>query len=59
MKKPALSSQLSAIRKNFVPPALWLSILILFFAGTSFGDVLKVVVNDTIQPVTAEYIGSP
>ena len=57
MKKPALSSQLSAIRKNFVPPALWLSILILFFAGTSFGDVLKVVVNDTIQPVTAEYIG--
>ena len=57
MKKTALSCQLSALRKNVVPPALWLSILILFFAGASFGDVLKVVVNDTIQPVTAEYIG--
>ena len=56
-RKTALSCQLSALKKNVVPPALWLSIFILFFAGAGFGDVLKVVVNDTIQPVTAEYIG--
>ena len=57
MKKPAFSCQLSALRKNFILRILCLSTLLLFFAGASFGDVLKVVVNDTIQPVTAEYIG--
>lgn len=31
--------------------------LVAIFSGCSSADVLRVVVNDTIQPVTAEYIG--
>src|SRR5215470_13683641 len=51
--KPALGSRLSALR-------LWLVLLalsILSFTGLCPADVLKIVVDDAIQPVTAEYIG--
>jgi len=34
-----------------------LGVLVLFFAASADADVLKVVVNDAIHPVTAEYIG--
>jgi membrane-bound serine protease (ClpP class) len=51
------SPQVSALRKSAITRALCLSALVVFFSGASFADVLKIVVNDTIQPVTAEYIG--
>ena len=54
-QETALSSQLSAPRTTV---ALCLCLLItILFSVSSAADVLKVVVNDTIQPVTAEYIG--
>ncbi len=37
---------------------LWLALFAVFvLTGSSAADVLKIVVNDAIQPVTAEYIG--
>ena len=57
MKRPAFTSQLSAVSKKLTLRVLCLSILVLFATAASFADVLKIVVNDTIQPVTAEYIG--
>jgi membrane-bound serine protease (ClpP class) len=54
--KTALSSQLSALRDEFVS-RLWLGVLVTFLlTGFCAADVLKVVVDDAIQPVTAEYI---
>jgi len=34
-----------------------LGALVLFFAASASADILKIVVHDTIHPVTAEYIG--
>jgi len=54
--KTALSSQFSALRGRLAS-RLWLGLFVVFLlAGLSFADVLKVVVDDAIQPVTAEYI---
>ena len=37
--------------------AVVLGALVLFLAASASADILKIVVNDTIHPVTAEYIG--
>jgi membrane-bound serine protease (ClpP class) len=61
--KTALSSQLSALSLRCSPlrrkltSRLWLGVLVVFLLpGSSVADVLKIVVDDAIQPVTAEYI---
>ena len=42
---------------NVRPKALLLSILtVIIFSSVSSAEVLKIVVNDTIQPITEEYI---
>jgi len=54
----ALSSQLSVLRRT--RPVFWLQAVlcaILVLAVSASADVLRIVVNDAIQPVTAEYIG--
>jgi membrane-bound serine protease (ClpP class) len=43
------------IRTPFV--ACWLAVFFLFATSFSFAEVLRVSINDAIQPVTAEYIG--
>jgi membrane-bound serine protease (ClpP class) len=55
--KPVLSSRFSVLSN---PPAyrFWLILLAVILLPTfSSADVLKIVVDDTIQPITAEYIG--
>lgn len=52
-----LSSQLSVLSGRLML-RLWLGVFGVFlFTGSSAGDVLKIVVDDAIQPITAEYIG--
>ncbi|MGA9529954.1 MAG: nodulation protein NfeD [Terriglobales bacterium] len=54
------SSQSSAVRcqpSTFVRDLVVTLLTILLFAAVSSADVLKIVVDDAIQPVTAEYIG--
>ena len=64
MKTPVVSSQfsvlslrlLSVLRGKFASH-LWLGVFaVSLLTGSSVADVLKVVINDAIQPVTAEYI---
>lgn len=43
--------------KHLIRSSILLTGLVAIFSGWSSADVLRVVVNDTIQPVTAEYIG--
>jgi len=51
-----LSLRLLALRRK-VASHLWLGVVAVFlFTGSSLADVLKIVVDDAIQPVTAEYI---
>src|SRR5437016_9182375 len=38
-------------------PVLLASVVLVFSARSSSAEVLKIVVNDTIQPITDEYIG--
>jgi len=53
----ALSCQLSALSNIFFTRAAYLTVAILFlFTWSSAAEVLKIVVDDTIQPVTTEYI---
>jgi membrane-bound serine protease (ClpP class) len=55
--KSALSSQLSALGNNLAS-RFWFAVLAsLFLAAPCSAGVLRVAVNDFIQPVTAEYIG--
>ena len=55
--KSALSSQFSALSNNLAS-RFWFAILAsVFLAVPCSADVLRVAVNDAIQPVTAEYIG--
>jgi len=61
--KPVLSSRFSVLSLRFsvlrgkLASHLWLGVFAVFLLiGSSGADVLKVVVNDAIQPVTAEYI---
>ena len=54
--KTALSSQFSALRDKLAS-RLWLGVLMaVMLTGSSVAEVLKIVVDDAIQPVTAEYI---
>jgi membrane-bound serine protease (ClpP class) len=55
--KSALSSQLSALRNNLASRFWFVVLASLFLAVPCSADVLRIVVNDLIQPVTAEYIG--
>jgi len=55
--KPALSSQLSALRNNLASRFWSVVLASLFLAVPCSADVLRIAVNDAIQPVTAEYIG--
>jgi len=50
----ALGSRLSALGFRV---ALGFLLACVVFSGSSFAEVLKVVVDDAIQPITAEYIG--
>jgi membrane-bound serine protease (ClpP class) len=68
--KPGLRCQVSGLRtelsvlrsrfsvlKNTLAARLWLGVLVaLLLTGSGAADVLKIVVDDAIQPVTAEYI---
>ncbi|HYU46253.1 MAG TPA: hypothetical protein VEK84_08770, partial [Terriglobales bacterium] len=61
--KPVLSSRFSvlglrlSVLRGKLASHLWLGVFAVFLlTGSSVADVLKVVVNDAIQPVTAEYI---
>jgi membrane-bound serine protease (ClpP class) len=55
--KIALSSQVSALRDTLTS-RWWLGLLAaVLLTGSSAADVLKVVVDDAIQPVTVEYLG--
>ena len=61
--KPVLSSRFSVLSLRLsalggrLAARLWLGLIAaVLLPGSSAADVLKVVVNDTIQPVTAEYI---
>ena len=59
--KGVLSSRCSVLSKNTFEGALtsrwWLALVAsIFLVASSSADVLKVAVNDAIQPVTAEYI---
>jgi membrane-bound serine protease (ClpP class) len=60
--KPAVSSQPSAISHDhsslgFTSRLWWAVIVSFFLVASCSADVLKIVVDDAIQPVTAEYIG--
>ncbi len=63
--KTVLSSQFSVLRGSLASrlavlwfAVLWFAVLAsVFFAVPCSADVLRVAVNDAIQPVTAEYIG--
>jgi membrane-bound serine protease (ClpP class) len=53
-----LSSQFSVLRRQLIPCSVWFALAaVILLTVTCPADVLKIVVNDTIQPVTAEYIG--
>jgi len=55
--KTVLSSQFSVLRSKLAS-RLWLGVSVAFIlTGSCAADVLKIVVDDAIQPVTAEYIG--
>jgi membrane-bound serine protease (ClpP class) len=55
--KPVLGSQFSVLRGKRTL-RFWFAVLVsAFLAVPCSADVLKIVVNDAIQPVTAEYIG--
>jgi membrane-bound serine protease (ClpP class) len=61
--KTALSSQFSTLSLRFLTlrrilaSRLWLGVFVVsLLTGSSVADVLKIVVDDAIQPVTAEYI---
>ncbi len=43
--------------RRLVSQALWAWLLIVLLAGTASADVLKIVVNGTIHPITDEFIG--
>ena len=51
-----VSCQLSAIQSGLVS-RLWLAALSLILVASCSADVLRITVDDAIQPVTAEYIG--
>jgi len=55
--KTGLGSQVLGLRSKLAS-RLWLGVLAVtvLFTGSSVADVLKIVVDDAIQPVTAEYI---
>ncbi len=53
--KSVLSSRFSVLSTKALRLALAL-LVITFLSSVSFGEVLKIVVDDAIQPVTAEYI---
>ncbi|MGB8013980.1 MAG: nodulation protein NfeD [Terriglobales bacterium] len=55
--KSALSFQLSALRSSLTPPFWFAALAFLFFTVPCSADVLRIAVDDAIQPVTAEYIG--
>jgi len=55
--KSALSSQFSVLRQPWIRHAACSFALLFLFAAVCSADVLRVAVNDAIQPVTAEYIG--
>jgi membrane-bound serine protease (ClpP class) len=56
--RAALQGRAMCLRFPRALAPVWLGLLALMFVATSsHADVLKIVVNDTIQPVTAEYIG--
>src|SRR5271170_7917499 len=55
--KSALSHQLSALRNNLASRFGFSVLALLFLAFPGSADVLKITVNDAIQPVTAEYVG--
>jgi membrane-bound serine protease (ClpP class) len=55
--KPVLRSRFSVLRGR-IASRFWFAVLVsAFLAVPCSADVLKIVVNDAIQPVTAEYIG--
>ncbi len=55
--KPVLSSRFSVLRGKLASH-FWLALLtLLSLSGFCAADVLKIVVDDAIQPITAEYIG--
>ncbi len=60
----ALSGQVSGARSQVSGPAgvrrrclLFAVLATIVFTGSCFADVLKITVDDAIQPITAEYIG--
>jgi membrane-bound serine protease (ClpP class) len=55
--KPVLSSRFSVLRRK-PTSRFWFALLAsIVLAGSCSADVLRIAVNDAIQPVTAEYIG--
>jgi membrane-bound serine protease (ClpP class) len=55
--KPVLSSRFSVLRGNLAW-RFWFAVLVsAFLAVPCSAEVLKIAINDAIQPVTAEYIG--
>jgi membrane-bound serine protease (ClpP class) len=55
--KPVLSYQLSVLRGKLASRFLFAVLVSVFIAASCSADVLKISINDAIQPVTAEYIG--
>ena len=55
---PGLRCQVSGVRISIRSRMAWIGLIaIVLFAQFCSADVLKIVVNDTIHPITAEYIG--
>ena len=55
--KSVLRSRRATFRSQLSSSISFAALACLFFASVCSAEVLKIVVNDTIQPVTAEYIG--
>ena len=55
--KPVLSSRLSVLRSKLVSGFCSALLASLFLAASCSADVLRISINDAIQPVTAEFIG--
>ncbi len=54
---PGLGSQVSGLASKRLPRLLFAFLTTLALAASCSADVLRIAVNDAIQPVTAEYIG--